>query len=192
LGNPFGVDGSILPSSRSTPREFMTHVKDDPPGEALRRLIGSVELMPFPGKGDLQGRLFEARERFIVLRRLGVESLYLADQARRVDSSLLLEVGAITTNRLIALAEALSDGSLTRQGFFALMHSQVESHRERDATWWTRASGVKPLALAQSKIDSLERSEFHADAEGGTVPLYAVGCAVYIAFFLEAWWRRHE
>jgi hypothetical protein len=60
-----------------------------------------------------------------------------------------------------------------------------------DATWRSRTSGVQALIAAQRKLDCLERSALASD-EGKTreARRSAVDCAVYIAFFLEAWWRR--
>jgi hypothetical protein len=165
---------------------------DDPPVQALRRLIGRVRLMPVPCRAAADLHLFEVKERFVLLRRLGVESLWLAHQGRDVDSSLLLEIAAITTNRLIALAEVLPDGSFSRQSFFDLMHHQVEGHREMDATWPLRTSGVQALIAAQQKLDSLERLVLEAAGEGESRQARrgAADCAVYIAFFLEAFSRR--
>jgi hypothetical protein len=168
--------------------------KSDPPGSALRRLIGRVKLIPLPCLGDVGLHLFGVKERFGLLRRLGVESVWLAQQGRRTDSSLLLEIGSLTTNRLIALGEALPMGSFPRQDFFKLMHSQVEAHREMDQSWGARSSGVQALIAAQSKIDSLERAAPLAtlEAEVSLARCLAADCGVYIAFFLEAWWRRNE
>jgi len=109
-------------------------------GSAARRAVHTLEVRPWnlattilrrgpwpadrlcrgaapPCRGDVSRQLFSAIERFSLLRRLGVESVWVAHQGRRVDSSLLLEVGALTTNRLIAVAEALADRSFTRQSF---------------------------------------------------------------------------
>jgi hypothetical protein len=150
--------------------------------------------MPLACRGDVSLHLFAVNERFSLLRRLAVESVYLAHQGRHSDFSLLLELGVLATNRLIALAEALAEGRCSRQGFFELMRSQVESHREMDATWRERTSGVQALIAAQSKFDSLAHSAPHAtgEAELGRAWHCAADCAVYIGFFLEAWWRRHE
>ena len=130
----------------------------------------------------------------MVLRRLGVESVYLAHQGQRVDLSLLLEIGAITTSRLIALLRAHPASRLTRQEFFKRMRSEVEAHREKDATWRVQPSGLQWLAVAQSKIDRLEHAIPRADAEDDLDAIRgcAVGCAVSIALFLESWWRRPE
>jgi len=167
---------------------------DDPPGNALRRLIGCAERMPLPSRGDVRCQLLAAQKRFELLRTLGVEGVWMAHAARRFDSSLLLDLGALTTNRLIALAEALPGSSFGRQDFFELMQSRVESHREMDTTWRVRTSGVQALIAAQRKIDFLERAAPLAAREGeiGEARCAAVDGAVYIAFFLEAWWRRHE
>lgn len=170
-------------------------MQSDPPGEALRRLIGQVERTPLPAREDHESHFFEVKERFMILRRLGVESLCLAHQARRVDSFLLLEIGALTTNRLIALLEALPTGRISRKGFFDLMRFEVEFHREKDATWKERTRGLKSLIVAQSKLDRLERSvplAATAERNPGTIRRCAVGCAVYIAFFLEAWRRQEQ
>lgn len=130
----------------------------------------------------------------MILRRLGVESLYLAHQARPVDASLLLEIAALTTNRLVALLGALPAGRLTRKGFFERMYFEVSSHRERDATWWERVNGLQSLIAAQRKIDQLEESILPAGRGVALDTVYrsAVGCAVYIAFFLEAWRRCQQ
>lgn len=147
--------------------------------------------MPLPGKGDPERHLQEAKERFILLRRVGVESAYLADQKRRVDFSLLLENGALTTNRLIAVVQSLPAGSLPRRGFFAEMHFQEESHGEKDSSWRVRPSTVRSLVLAQSKIDGLERSvpRISSTTQGEVVRHCAVRRAVDIAFFLGVWLR---
>lgn len=123
-----------------------------------------------------------------------MESVWLAHQGRRTDSFLLLEIGALTTNRLIALAEVLPEAAFSRRHFFELMYAQVEGHREMDGTWVERSTGVQSLVAAQRKLDSLEESVPLAaiDVEIGRVRQSMVDCAVYIAFFLEAWWRRHE
>lgn len=165
---------------------------DDPPGEALGRLIGYAGELPPPCRGDVSRQLFAATERFSLLRRLGVESVWVAHQGRRVDSSLLLEVGALTTNRLIAVAEALADRSFTRQSFFNLMHSQVDSHREMDGTWPARTSGVRSLVAAQKKFGLLEWTVSRAAGleAMAAVRREAADCAVYISFFLEAMRRR--
>jgi hypothetical protein len=167
-------------------------LEDDPPGKALRRLVGRVKLLPQPCTGEAGLHLFGVRERFVLLRRLGVESVWLAHDGRPVDASLLLELGALTTNRLIALAEALAAGSFDRRSFFALMGSQVEGHREMDGSWHARSRGVQSLIAAQRKIDLLERSALLAlgTDEIGEARRCAADCAVYIAFFLEAWERR--
>lgn len=167
---------------------------NDPPTQALRRLIGRVKLMPEACHGDVSLHLFGAKERFVLLRRLGVESVWSVHQGRRTDPFLLLEIASLTANRLIALAEALPEAGFTRRHFFELMHSQVEGHREMDATWAARSNGVQSLIAAQRKLDSLEESIPVAavDVEIGRVRQSIVDCAVYIAFFLEAWWRRHE
>jgi hypothetical protein len=169
-------------------------LKDDPPGQALRRLIGRVKLLPQPCTGEVGLHLFGVQGRFVLLRKLAVESVWLAHDGRPVDSSLLLELGALTTNRLIALAEALGGGSFDRRSFFALMGSQVEGHREMDRTWRERTRGVQSLIAAQAKIDFLERSLplGTAEREIGEARRCAADCAVYIAFFLEAWQRRDE
>jgi len=165
---------------------------DDPPKEALRRLIGWAEQLPLPCREDAGFHLVAAKERFSLLRRLGVDSVWLAHQGRRFDSSLLLEVGALITNHLIALAEALADGSFTRQSFFNLMHSQVESHREMDATWAARTLGVQALVAAIHKLGVLEQEALRAAGEDSIarMRLEAADCAVYIGFFHEAVRRR--
>ena len=164
---------------------------DDAPLQAVRRLIGRVMPLPLPSRGEAGLHLFEAKERFVLLRRLGVECVCLARQGRDVDFSLLLEIGALTTNRLIVLAEVLPGGCFSRQSFFDRMVHQVESHREMDATWSSRTSGVQALIAAQHKVDCLERSALVTN-EGETPQARrsAVDCAVYIGFFLEAWRRR--
>jgi hypothetical protein len=165
---------------------------DDPPQEALRRLIGYAERLPLPCRRDVESHLFSVQEWFSLLRRLGVESVCLAHQGRRVDSSLLLEVGALTTNRLIALSAALSDEGFSRQSFFALMHSQVESHRGMDSTWAVRTLGVQALVAATSKLGLLEGAVLLAPGEdsSASVRREAADCAVYIGFFVEAMRRR--
>jgi hypothetical protein len=165
---------------------------DDPPGAALRRLIGWTEQMPSPGRSEVRCHLSAAKERFVLLRRLGVESVCLVHQGRPVDPSLSLEVGALATNHLTALAEALPDRSFTRESFFNLMHSQVESHREMDATWSTRSLGIQCLVAAQNKLGLLERAVTLAAGEEAIVAVRreAADCAVYIGFFAEALRRR--
>lgn len=147
---------------------------------------------PF-GKDDLQGRLFEVKERFMILRRIGVESEYLVYQGRRVDSSLLFEIGALTTNRLIALLQALPAVRMTRQDFFDQMHAEISAYRESDVTQGVRRRALQALAVAQSQIDRLERSiQVATEVDFDSFRHCAVGCAVSIALFLEAWWRRSE
>lgn len=165
---------------------------DDPPKEALRRLIGYAEQLPLPCRRDVEGHLFSVKEWFSLLRRLGVENVWLAHQGRRFDSSLLLEVGALTVNRLIALSVALPDRSFTRQSFFTLMHSQVESHRDINATWAARTFGVQALIAATHKLGLLEGTVFLAAGEDAVarVRREAADCAVYIGFFVEAMRRR--
>jgi len=165
---------------------------DDPPKEALQRLIGWAEHLPVPCREDAGSHLVAAKERFSLLRRLGVESVCLAHQGRRFDAALLLEVGALTTNRLMALSEALPDGGFPRQSFFALMQSQVESHREMDATWASRTSGVQALVAATHKLGLVEQALRLAAGEESiaTVRREAADCAVYIGFFHEAVRRR--
>ena len=165
---------------------------DDPPGAALRRVIGWTGKMPSPCRSEVRCHLFAAKERFVLLRRLGVESVCLAHQARPVDPSLLLEVGALATNHLTAMAEALPDRSFTRESFFNLMHSQVESHREMDATWSTRSHGIQCLVAAQKKLGLLERAVPLAvgDEAIAAARREAADCAVYIGFFIEAFRRR--
>ena len=180
-----------------------SHLKDksvleslhgDPSGDVVRWLIGQVaRINPPSGKGDLQGRLFEVKERFVILRRVAVESAYLAHQGRRVDSSLLLEIGALTTNRLIALLQAFPDGRMTRQDFLDQMHSEMGAYRENNSTQGVRMKALQSLAVAQSQIDRLERSiQVAAEIDLDSVRHCAVGCAVSIALFLEAWWCRPE
>ena len=180
----------LLGGGGSPCRRAVPPLQDAPPGEVIRRL----SRIPTSGRGDLQGRLFEVKERFTILRRLGVESECLSHQGRRVDSSLLFEIGALTTNRLIALLQALPAGRMTRRDFFDQMHSEMEASREKDAPLWARTRALQSLAAAQSKIDRLERSipRVTAEDELDTVRRCAVGCAVSIALFLEAWWRRPE
>ncbi len=165
---------------------------DDPPKEALRRLIGCAEGMPPPCRGNSSCHFYAARGRFSVLRRLGVESVFLLEQERRVEISLLLEVGALTMNQLIALAEAFPGPSFTRQSFFNLMHSQVEAHREMDATWPVRTQGVQSLVAACRKLGLLERIVLLASGseEIAIARREAADCAVYIGFFIEALRRR--
>jgi len=164
---------------------------DDPPGAALCRLIGWTERMASPCRRHAGCHLSAARERFVLLRRVGVESVWLVQQSRPLDPSVLLEVGALTTNHLAALAEALPDRSFTRMSFFNLMHSQVESHREMDATWSIRSLGIQCLVAAQKKLDLLERALTFASGEESIIAVRreAADCAVYIGFFAEAFRR---
>lgn len=166
--------------------------EDDPPKEALRRLIGYAEQLPLPCRRDVEGHLFSLQERFSLLRRVGVESAWLAHRARRCDFSLLLEVGALTTNHLAALSQAFPDRGFSRQSFFALMHSQVESHREMDATWAARTLGVQALVAATHKLGLLEATVPLVGGEESTARArrHAADCAVYIGFFLEVMRRR--
>jgi hypothetical protein len=166
--------------------------EDDPPKEALRRLIGCAEQLPLPCRRDVEGHLFSVQEWFSFLRRVGVESAWLAHRGRRFDFSLLLEVGALTTNRLVALSEALPKSGFSRQSFFTLMHSQVESHREMDATWEVRTLGVKALVAANNKLGLLKIAVRLAAGEDSIAMArwHAADCAVYIGFFLEAMRRR--
>ncbi len=175
-------------------KSVLESLHDDPSGDVVRRPIGQVaRMIPSPGKGDLQGRLFEVKERFVLLRRIAVESAYLAHQGRRVDSSLLLEIGALTTNRLVALLQAFPDGRMTRQDFFDQIHTEMGAYRESDLTLGVRMKALQSLAVAQSQIDRLERSiQVAAEVDLDSVRHCALGCAVSIALFLEAWWRRHE
>ena len=166
--------------------------EDDPPKEALRRLIGCAEQLPLPCPRDVEGHLFSVQEWFSLLRRVGVESVWLAHRGQRFDFSLLLEVGALTTNRLVALSQAFPDRGFSRQSFFALMHSQVESHREMDATWAARTLGVQALVAATNKLGLLEATVPLVGGEEATARArrYAADCAVYIGFFLEVMRRR--
>jgi hypothetical protein len=166
--------------------------EDDPPKEALRRLIGCAEQLPLPCPRDVEGHLFSVQEWFSLLRRVGVESVWLAHRGQRFDFSLLLEVGALTTNRLAALSQAFPERGFSRQRFFALMHSQVESHREMDATWAARTLGVQALVAATNKLGLLEAIVPLAGEEESTARArrYAADCAVYIGFFLEVMRRR--
>jgi hypothetical protein len=170
----------------------MESLAGDPPKEALRRLIGYAERLPLPCRRDVEGHLFSLKEWFSLLRRVGVESAWLAYRGRRFDVSLLLEVGALTTNRLVALTDALPERGFSRQSFFALMHSQVESHREMDATWAARTLGIQALVAATSKLGLLEAAVRQAGGEDSIAGAgrYAADCAVYIGFFLEAMRRR--
>ncbi len=147
--------------------------------------------MPLPDRGDAHRHLFETQERFLLLRRLGIEGMYLTQQGRLADSSLLLEVGALVTNRLSALARSLPGGRPTRQSFLELVQSQVKSHLEKGASDWERGSGLKSLRAAQGRLDEIERSmpPGAVVAEAGAVRSCAVECAVFIALFLEAWWH---
>jgi hypothetical protein len=164
----------------------------DYPKEALRRLIGYAEQLPLPCQREVEGHLFSVQERFSLLRRVGVESVWLAHQGWRFDFSLLLEVGALTTNRLVALSQAFPERGFSRQSFFALMHSQVESHREMDATWPARTLGVQALVAATKKLGLLEATVPLVGGEESTARArrYAADCAVYIGFFLEVMRRR--
>ena len=166
--------------------------EDDPPKEALRRLIGCAEQLPLPCWRDVEGHLFSVQEWFSLLRRVGVESVWLAHRGQRFDFSLLLEVGALTTNRLAALSQAFPERGFSRQSFFALMHSQVESHREMDATWAARTLGVQALVAATNKLGLLEAIVPLVGGEESTARArrYAADCAVYIGFFLEFMRRR--
>ncbi len=170
----------------------MTTEEADPPKEALRRLIGYAEQLPLPCRRDIEGHLFSLQEWFSLLRRVGVETVWLAHRGRRFDVSLLYKVGALTTNRLVALADALPGRGFSRQSFFALMHSQVESHREMDATWAARTLGIQALAAATRKLGLLEAAVRRSAGEGSIAGArrYAADCAVYIGFFLEAMRRR--
>ena len=136
-------------------------------------------------KGDPRSHLFEVKERFILLRRLGIESVYLAREGRRVDSSLLLEMGALTTNRLLALVQALPAVRLTRRSFFNRMHSGLEPYRRAVSTQPGR--GVGALAVAQVRLDRLECLVPRLAAEAVHVQSCAVECAIGISLFLEAW-----
>lgn len=182
-----------LPGEPSHPK-VLESLHGDPSGDVVRWLIGQVaRINPPSGKGDLQGRLFEVKERFMILRRLAVESAYLAHQGRRVDTSLLLEIGALTTNRLVALLQAFPDGRMTRQDFFDQMHSEMGTYQESDVSLGVRMRGLQSLAMAQSQIDHLERSiQVAAEIDLDSVRHCAVGCAASIALFLEAWWCRSE
>jgi hypothetical protein len=166
--------------------------EDDPPKEALRRLIGCAEQLPLPCRRDVEGHLFSVQEWFSFLRRVGVESVWLAHRGQRFDFSLLLEVGALTTNRLVALSQAFPERGFSRQSFFTLMHSQVESHREMDATWAARTLGVQALVAATHKLGLLEAIVPLVGGEESTARArrYAADCAVYIGFFLEIMRRR--
>ena len=165
---------------------------DDPPKEALRRLIGCAGQLPLPCRRDVEGHLFSVQEWFSLLRRVGVESALLVHRERRFDFSLLLEVGALTTTRLAALSEAFPERGFSRESFFALMHSRVESHREMDANWAARALGVQALVAATRKLGLLETAVPLATGEDSITRArrYAADCAVYIGFFLEAMRRR--
>lgn len=166
--------------------------EDDPPKEALRRLIGCAEQLPLPCPRDVEGHLFSVKEWFSLLRRVGVESVWLAHRGQRFDFSLLLEVGALTTNRLVALSQAFPDRGFSRQSFFTLMQSQVESHREMDATWAARTLGVQALVAATNKLGLLEATVPLVGGEESTARArrYAADCAVYIGVFLEVMRRR--
>ena len=127
MSNPLG-GAARLPGEPSHPKgkKVLESLHGDRSRDVVRRLIGQVaRMIPPSGKGDLQERLFEVKERFVILRRVAVESAYLAHQGRRVDSSLLLEIGALTTSRLVALLQAFPDGRMTRQDFFDQMHSEM-------------------------------------------------------------------
>ncbi|HEY4591948.1 MAG TPA: hypothetical protein VIJ61_06040, partial [Thermoanaerobaculia bacterium] len=84
------------------------------------------------------------------------------------------------------------DRGFSRQSFFALMHSQVESHREMDATWAARTLGVQALVAATHKLGLLEATVPLVGGEESTARArrYAADCAVYIGFFLEVMRRR--
>ena len=150
--------------------------------------------MPLPERGDVNLEVFTVKERFVLLRRLGVESAWSAHRGLRVDHLLLLEVGALITTRLITLTAAVADRSVDRRKFFELMHSQLESHCELDATWLARSSGVQALVAAQRKVDILERcAPLAADRDQiREIQRCAADCAVYIAFYVETWWGRLE
>ena len=165
---------------------------DDPLKEALRRLIGYAERLPLPCRRDVLGHLFSVQEWFSLLRRIGIETVCLALHGRRFDLSLLLEVGALTTNRLVALFLALSGEELSRQSFFTLMHLQVESQRGMDAAWAVRTFGVQALADATNNLGLLEEAVLLSPGEESVAKVRqeAVECAVSIGFFVEAMRRR--
>jgi len=195
VSKPLG-GAARLPGEPSHPKgkSVLEPLHGDPSGDVVRRLIDQVaRMIPPSGQGDLQARLFEVKERFVILRRIAVESAYLAHQGRRVDSSLLLEIGALTTNRLIALLQALPDGRMTRQDFIDQMDSEVGAYRESDLTLGVRMKALQSLAVAQIQIDRLERSiQVAAEVDLDFARHCALACAVSIALFLEAWWLRPE
>jgi hypothetical protein len=169
-----------------------TRDDDDPSKGALLRLIGCAERLPLPCRRSVEGHLLSLQEWFSLLRRVGVESVCLFHRGRRFDFALLLEVGAVTTNRLIALLQALSGEGFSRQSFFALMQSRLESQRGRDANWALRTLGVQALAAATNKLGLLEEAIPLSpdEASASRARQEAADCAVYIGFFVEAMRRR--